>query len=160
MNSMQKDSKTVYKAARLTTDFTQETAAELLHVSVESVRAYERGATTPSDDIVILMIDLYATPWLAIQHLTSTSKVAARFLPHIELRDLPSSVLMLQKEISDTGRVSGEMVEVTCDGAIERQEQPKWQIVTKELQELAGAALAVLFAPIQKEKTAHMRAVR
>jgi transcriptional regulator with XRE-family HTH domain len=148
---MQKEAKTVYKTARLTTNFTQETAAELLHVSVESIRAYERRVTVPPDDIVILMIDLYGTPWLAIQHLISTSKVAERFLPHIELRDLPTSVLMLQKEISDTGRISGE---------IERQEQPKWQIVTKELQELAGAALAVLFAPLQKEKTAHMRAVK
>jgi hypothetical protein len=54
---------------------------------------------------------------------------------------------MLQKEISDTGRISGE---------IERQEQPKWQVVTKELQEIASAALAMLLAPIQKEKTAHM----
>jgi transcriptional regulator with XRE-family HTH domain len=143
----------------VTTGITQEAASEQLHVSVESLRAYERGVTIPPDDVVLAMVDLYQTPWLAIQHLTSTSKVAARYLPHVELRDLPTSVLMLQKEIGDAGLVNSELVEVTCDGSVEAHEAPKWQKVTKEIRELAGAALAVLFAP-EKEKAAHMRAVR
>lgn len=158
---MQKNPRTIYKAARIATESTQEVAAEQLHVSVESLRAYERGVTIPPDDVVLAMVELYQTTWLAILHLTTTSKVAARFLPHIELRDLATSVLVLQKEISDVGSVSGTIVEVTCDGCIDVAEESKWQRAKKEVSEMIAAGIAFLIAPVHKEKTAHMmRAVK
>lgn len=50
---MQKLSRSIYQTARNSTDLTQEGAAELLCISVESLRAYERKATVPPADIVL-----------------------------------------------------------------------------------------------------------
>ena len=54
----------IYKTARRGTGYTQETAAELLSVSVESVRAYENGYRVPPDDIVEQMALCYDPPCL------------------------------------------------------------------------------------------------
>lgn len=149
---MQKIPKTIYQAARLSTDLKQEPVAELMHISVESLRAYESGITIPPGDIVIMMIETYGTPWLAYQHLKTSTLVGEKYLPDIDFRDLPTSVLMLQKEMSDTYAVREEMIEVTCDGRIDAHENPQWNKVTTEIKQLISAGLSLLFAPAQKEK--------
>ncbi|SMC64190.1 helix-turn-helix domain-containing protein [Sporomusa malonica] len=156
---MQREGKTIYQSARFNTDLTGERAAELLHISVESLRAYERSATIPPSEAVLRMIEVYNTPWLAYQHLKTNDPVGREYLPDIELRDLPSSVLVLQKEMADTHSVSQDMIAVACDGRVDKREEKSWFAVRKELTELIGGALSVLFAPI-KEKTAHVRAVK
>lgn len=114
---MQKAYRNIYKTARNYTGYTQEVAAELVGISVESLRGYERGATIPPSVIV-----------------------------------LKTSVLQLQKEMADTKAVSSEMIEITCDGKVEKHEENRWAKVHKELRDLVGAALSVIFAPLQKEK--------
>ena len=151
VNTMQKEARTIYQAARLVTDLTQEQAAELIHVSVESVRAYERGATIPPSYIVGRMVEAYGTYWLAYQHLKTSD--LGEYLPDISFRDLPTSVLLLQKEMSDTHAISGEMIEITCDGKVDKDEESRWKNVHKELRELIGAAFAVIFAPLKKEES-------
>lgn len=157
---MQKIPLTIYQAARFHTDLKQEPVAEMMHISVESLRAYERGVTIPPSDVVISMIEIYCTPWLAYQHLKISNPVGQKYLPNIEFRDLPTSVLMLQKEMADIHSVSSDMIEVTCDGRIDGHEHTQWNKVTTEINHLIGAALSLLFAPSQKEKTpvlAHRR---
>lgn len=149
---MQKKSRSIYQVARLYAGYTQESSAELISVSVESMRAYERGATVPPSAIVVRMIEIYNTPWLAYQHLKVSDPVGKRYLPDIDFRDLPTSVLQLQKEIADTNSVSREMIEITCDGQVDKHEENGWVKVHKELRDLIGAALAVIFAPLKKEK--------
>lgn len=144
--------RTIYKVARLYAGYTQESAAELINVSVESMRAYERGVTVPPSVIVVRMIEVYNTPWLAYQHLKMSDPVGQRYLPDIDFRDLPTSVLQLQKEMADTNSVSRDMIEITCDGRVDKHEESGWNKVHKELRDLIGAALAVIFAPLQKEK--------
>lgn len=148
---MHKKHRTIYELARSYTDFTREVAAELLSVSYESLRDYESGKTKPASDIVLLMIAIYETPWLSYLHKTS-DRLGEAYLPKIEIRDLPTSVLVLQKEMLDIQNISPDMIEITCDGRIDKHEKSKWQNVRKELSELAGAALSVLFAQEQKER--------
>lgn len=50
---MQKIPLTIYQAARFHTDLKQEPVAEMMNISVESLRAYERGATIPPSNVVI-----------------------------------------------------------------------------------------------------------
>ena len=149
---MQKIPKTIYQAARFSTDLKQEPVAELMHISVESLRAYESGVTIPPADIVIMMIETYCTPWLAYQHLKTSTLVGEKYLPDIDFRDLPTSVLMLQKEMADTYAVNRDMIDVTCDGQIDAHEHTQWGKVTTEIKQLIGAGFSLLFAPVQKEK--------
>lgn len=69
-----------YKSCRSTTHYTQEQAAELLHVSPRSLSDYENGHTRVPDDIVDKMATLYNSPLLAWWHLKQTS-ILGKYLP-------------------------------------------------------------------------------
>ena len=135
----------IYKTSRLTAGITQEHAAELLYISTRSLADYETGRTVPPDDVVCRMIDTYGCKHLGYVHLKQNTKVGQRFLPDINLADLPSSVLRLQKEVGDLSDINRDMLDIACDGVVDEGEERRWMSVTKEIKEVAGAALAVSF---------------
>ena len=55
----------IYQIAQESTGLTQEKSSELMDISVDSLRAYEGGKRTSSDKIVIKMIEIYDTQYLA-----------------------------------------------------------------------------------------------
>lgn len=144
----------IYQIARNTAKLTQEQAAELLHVSARSLAEYEAGRTIPGCDTVCMMIDIYETPWLGYQHLKHSTEVGRKFLPDIEFTGLSQSVLRLQKEMEDVTRIKAEMVEVAYDNVVHPYQEEIWEMAEKEVQEMVGAGLGVLF--YQKEKKAHL----
>lgn len=157
---MQKLSRSIYQTARNSAGITQEESAERLCISVESLRAYERKATVPPADIVLSMIELYSTPSLGYLYLKLDNPVGQKYLPDIEFRDLPSSVLVLQKEMNDVEAVKDDMIDAACDGNIDKTEHPRWKNkIMTEISHLAGAALSMMFTPLQKGK-AVTRAVK
>jgi len=95
------NSKNIYQAARLAAGITQERAAELICVSVRSIAAYEQGERIPADDIVVKMVEVYDTQFLAYQHLRINMELARGLLPEVKPTTLPLAILKLQKEIDD-----------------------------------------------------------
>jgi transcriptional regulator with XRE-family HTH domain len=148
---MQRKRENIYKIARKYAGLTREKAAEQICCSVRSLADYETGVTVPKDDIVCAMVQAYGTEWLAYQHLKQNSEIGRRYLPEINISDLAKSVLRLQKEVRDLDYVNDDMIDIACDGEIHHTEKDRWASVTKEIDEMAGAALAVLFS-VQKEK--------
>ena len=136
----------IYRLARDSAGITREQASEKINSSVRSLADYETGKTVPGDDIVCLMIEVYNTQWLSYKHLQQSSKVGQRYLPDIELTDLPKSVLRFQKEVNDLSRVKDDMVEVACDGRIEEDEMHRWSKAKKEVKEVIKAGFELLFA--------------
>lgn len=149
---MKRDCRNIYKLARISAGLTQEKAAEILHVATRTLASYETGEVIPPADIVCSMCEIYEADWLAYCFLQSSNPVGRKYLPEIDFANLPITVLKFQKEMADASKVSGEMVEVTCDGQIDGEEQNVWGRVTREVKELVGAGLSLLFT--QKEKTA------
>ena len=76
---MCKKGKTIYQTARLSTDMTQEKVAEMLHISMKSIGAYERGETIPPDYVVVSMANLYDAEWLGLVHLKTNNDVGKKF---------------------------------------------------------------------------------
>lgn len=149
-----KDCGNIYRFARVTARISQEVAAELLYTSTRSLSDYESGRTTPPDDIVCAMVEVYSASWLAYEHLRVSSKVGQMFLPAIEYSDLPKAVLRFQKEVGDIQLVSRDMVEIACDGAVEQHEEERWHNIGREVKEAIAAAFSVVFAHHQeKEKS-------
>lgn len=136
----------IYKNARRTAGFTQEQAAELLYISVRSLAEYEAGRTVPPDDVVCRMVEIYRAKHLAYLHLKNSTEVGRRFLPDLHILDLPRSVLKLQKEVKDVTDINSRMVDVACDGTVDEHERGIWQDIEKELLEMVGAGLSVVFA--------------
>ncbi len=153
---MCKKGKTIYQTARLSTDMTQENVAEMLHISMKSIGAYERGETIPPDDIVCNMVTIYKAPWLAYTHLKFNNEVGKKYLPDIEFRELSANILDLQLEMVEITKSQCDIATVGRDNKIDKDEQPVWNDCMKKIEKLIGAAFAVLLSPlvpIQKEKT-------
>ena len=156
---MRKKGRTIYQIARLSTDMTQEKVAEMLHISMKSIGAYERGETIPPDDIVCSMVTIYKAPWLAYTHLKLNNEVGKNYLPDIEFRELSANILDLQLEMAEAAKSQCDIAIVGRDNKIDADEQPIWNECMKKIEKLIGAAFAVLLSPLvplvptQKEKT-------
>ena len=74
----------LYQRARKATYFSQEEAAELLGLSAESMKQYESGRRTPSDDTVHRMAELYNLPWLELEHAKATDRLGV--LPDVHIQ--------------------------------------------------------------------------
>ena len=107
---------------------------------------YESGKTIPNEDIVEDMMKVYRTSWLGYEHLRTSSSLGMDVLPGIDFSDVAKSVLVLQKESSDVEGVKDCMIDIACDNKIENHEKLRWSQVTKEVRELAGAALSLVFS--------------
>lgn len=136
----------IYQIARESTGLTQEKASEYLDISVDSLRAYEGDKRTPPDHVVIKMIEVYDTQYLAYQHMRTRDDVGKSFLPNVEIKDLPAAMLRLQKEVNDFIKLRDEMIDITCDGVIDENEKGRWDIILKELNDVADAIMALRFA--------------
>ena len=142
---MQTENRNIYKKPREIAGYSQERAAELLDISVESLRAYETGRRVPPGEVVVRMMDLYNCQYLAVSHLR-TSEACASFLPDVKLQYLPTAILRLQKELNDFLKCREEVLDITCDGVISPEERPRWEKVLKELDDVSAAIMAVKFA--------------
>ncbi len=143
---MNENCRNIYQLARNVAGLTQLEAAERLNVSVRALGNYELGNTVPHGDIVADMAEVYGTRWLGYEHLRQSTKLGRQILPAINIDDIAKSVLVLQKESGDVEDVKSCMIKIACDGKIDKHEEDRWDEVTKEVFEMAGAALSVVFS--------------
>ena len=80
---MSPEYRNICQIARESAGITQEKAAELIDISVESLRAYESGKRIPPGDVVIRMVDICDARYLAYRHLKA-EKAGCKYLPDIE----------------------------------------------------------------------------
>ncbi len=143
---MNESCRNIYQLARNVAGLTQIEAAELLSVSLRTLGGYEALNPIPHSDIVHAMVEIYGTKWLGYEHLRLSTQLGKQVLPPINIDDIAKSVLVLQKESSDVEEVKNCMVKIACDGKIDKHEEIRWDEVTKEVFEMAGAALSVVFS--------------
>ncbi|KMT22977.1 helix-turn-helix transcriptional regulator [Clostridium cylindrosporum] len=143
---MSKDFENIYKTARELAGITQEEAASRIGVSWRSVSNYETFTTIPRDEVVDVMVRVYGTPWLAYMHFKHNTLLGRKYLPSIDIGDLAKAVLRFQKEMADVREITPTMIEVACDGVIDKSEQEKWDKVTREVLEFIGAGISVIYS--------------
>ena len=138
----------IYQIARESTGLTQDKAAELMDISVDSIRAYEGGKRIPPDRVVIMMVEIFNAQYLAYQHLKTSAEIGQKYLPNIEITELPVAILRLQKEVTDFIKCKDAMIEITCDGIIDENERPEWNHIMKELDDVVEAIMALKFCKV------------
>ena len=136
----------IYQIARESSGLTQEKSSELLDISVDSLRAYEGGKRVPPDHVVIKMIEIYDTQYLAYQHLKTSAEVGQRYLPTINITQLPTAILRLQKEVNDFLKCEDLLIEIGSDGHVDDNEALQYKNVMKELDEVVEAIMALKFS--------------
>lgn len=113
----------IYKTFREQAGFTQEEVAELLDISVESVRAYEAGKTIPKIDTVDKMCTLYRSPELKLIHI-ALSAGDNTMIPVINVSNICMATLNFLKESTDTMQFQQRLIEIASDGKVSREEEP------------------------------------
>ncbi|MFZ7120723.1 MAG: helix-turn-helix domain-containing protein [Eubacteriaceae bacterium] len=142
---MLSDCMNIYRTTRKHAGFTMEQASELLFIGVRSLADYEAGRTIPGDDVVCKMIEVYGSTKLAYLHLKYSTTVGMKYLPDIMIDDLPLSIVRFQKEYNDVTSVIDDMFQVVSDGKIDDEEVSKWKKVSKEISDIASAAMSLMF---------------
>lgn len=141
----------LYQRARLSTGMTQERAAELLGLSVESLKQYEGGKTVPKDETVAKMVEAYSCPWLALEHAQATDTLGV--VPEVTPRPLPMASIALRNRLQDaTGRLDA-LLRIAEDGIIDEKERPDFDAICRDLDGIVGAALQVKYPSDAPPKT-------
>ena len=136
----------IYKIARESAGLTQEKAAELIDISVRSLRMYEYNERTPNDEVVLKMIEIYNAQYLAYQHLKTKTKVGKEHLPEIEITDLSQSVLAFLDECADLDKIEHTLIKISKDNKIDKTEIDDWNRTAKEIQDVISTGLKIIFS--------------
>ena len=147
---MDKKCPNLYQRARLSTGMSQERAAELLGLSVESLKQYEGGKTVPKDETVAKMVEVYSCPWLALEHAQATDTLGV--MPEVTPRPLPMASIALRNRLQDaTGRLDA-LLRIAEDGVIDEAERPEFDSIVVELRETMAAIYQVIYSGAKKER--------
>lgn len=145
--------KNIYQAAREAAGMTQERAAELIGLSVESIRSYELEKRVPADETVIKMAEIYGgANYLAYQHLKHKSMVGNAILPDVTEIPLSQAALQMINEMNDFIQCEPEIIRITMDGVIDTNEELSWMDIIQKCQRLCKAVLTLQYARKESEK--------
>ena len=137
---MPQDNRNIYKSARMSAGFSQEQAAELLDISVESVRAYETGQRTPPDQTVAAMARCYETPWLTLEHARLTDELGI-FPRGVRRRTLAQAVLRLLRKRREFGEHEQRLMEIAEDGSVDEDEAEDFALISAFVGSIVAACL-------------------
>ena len=135
---------TIYQKARKTTPLTQEQAAEQLDLSVESVKAYELGGRLPPNATVARMVQIYGTPWLAMEHLLAT-ETPLEVLPPVRVQGLPTATLFLIDKATALSDEYRKLVQIAADGQIDETEAQDFEAIKAAILDVIQAGYQVLY---------------
>ena len=140
---MQNDTRNIYKIARRAAGYTQEAAAEMLNVSVESLRAYETDRRIPAGDVVLQMMICYNCHQLPTQHLQETSSLFNSVVPRLEERSLLAITVRIYNRLrsfQEDNRLD-RLLAIAEDGVIDDQERPEFETIIADLRQIIQSGL-------------------
>ena len=145
---MMNEYESLYARYRKAAGLTQERAAELLGVAVRTLAAWERGESTPPNARVLAMVDVYAAPTLAIEHLRYTNIIAYDVLPALRRQPLAQAVCGLMTAVRklEALHAGDRLLEIAADGKVDEIEQADFEQILIELEPVVAAAMSLRYA--------------
>ena len=145
---MRENDMTIYATCRKVAGMTQERAAELLGVATRTLAAWESGERPVPELRVADMVDLYGTPYLAMQHLRLYSALGPQVLPEVERVPLAQAVCQLLSQIRaiDKARAGDRLLQIAADGRVDEMEATEYELLMAELEPLISAVMAIKYA--------------
>lgn len=137
--------------------FTQEQAAELLHVSVRTVGAYENGEYMPHDDTVDMMVVTYNAPELGYHYLSRVLRTGRRLLPETCAGGAAATATQFRRSIRQVSSAADALDDICADDTITANEKKPLAKCLGKIRELAAACMNVSLLERwlgQKEKAA------
>lgn len=150
---MQEGYTNIYKTARRRAGWTQEQAAELLALSVESIKAYETDVRVPPAATVATMAEVYASPGLILEHARRTDRLG--IIPDAARpRSFPLAVVnVFNRFMSFAEKHRGqELLRIAEDGVIDDEERPRYNEIVAEIEDLTAALLSLMYCDADAKK--------
>lgn len=148
---MQKNQPNIYQLARTGAGLSREKAAEVLDLSVSSVKAYETGETVPPNETVVLMTKRYGANWLPIKHLELSAEPLG-IVPEVTVQELPTATLQLVNRMADFADRYRRLMQIAEDGTIDESEQADFASISDELRDIIACALSVMYPTSAKKE--------
>ena len=152
---MPQDYPSALRSARQTIRLTQEQAAELADVSLESYKAYEYGGRMPPRETAVRLCEALEAPWLALEYLKEMAEPLGVLPESIRVQSLPTAVITLINRVfafADRHR-DRQLLTIAEDGIIDEAERPMFDEITGDLDGIIGAALQVKYTSDAPPKT-------
>lgn len=149
---MEQDYTNICAGCRKRAHMTQEQWAELLHVSVDTVKGWERNLRIPSNYQVCMMVSLCGEPWFAYKHLLQVSDCLG-VLPDTERKPLPMATIQLVNRVigfADRCR-DKQLLQIAEDGVIDEKERTTYDEIVRELNEIIAAAFCLRYAEAEHD---------
>lgn len=125
---MHQKSPNIYKKARANAGLTQERAAEVLNLSVESIKSYETGVRVPPASTVAGMAEVYGSPGLRLEHARATDELG--IIPEdARPRSLEQNVLRWPRLARTLHQVLPRLAEIAEDGRVDADEADDFQSI-------------------------------
>ena len=140
---MPENFRNIYKIARRAAGYTQEAAAEMMNLSVESLRAYETGRRIPAGDVVLQMVICYNAQRLAVQHLQETNILFNSVVPPLEDRNMLEVAVRIYNRLrsfQEDNRLD-RLLAIAEDGVIDDQERPEFEAIIADLRQIIQSGL-------------------
>lgn len=142
---MPEECRNIYKRFRKKAGLTQEAAAEQLRISVESLRAYETGQRVPPNRVVSMMVDAYNSQLLGIWHLRDSDDMVRSIVPAVQDCSVLEASAKLYNRMNDfyINNRCRQLMRITEDNVVDDIEQPDYDRILDELQEISEFIMAV-----------------
>ena len=140
---MPENFRNIYKIARRAAGYTQEAAAEMMNLSVESLRAYETGRRIPAGDVVLQMVICYNAQRLAVQHLQETNILFNSVVPPLEDRNMLEVAVRIYNRLrsfQEDNRLD-RLLAIAEDGVIDDKERPEFEAIIADLRQIIQSGL-------------------
>lgn len=144
---MEQDYINICAACRKTAHMSQEQWAEAMHVSVDTVKGWERNLRVPDNWYVCRMVDLCGEAWFAYKHLLQTSDCLG-VLPDTRRQPFELAVIRLVNRIigfADRNR-DKQLLQIAEDGVIDEKERPIYDEIVRDLIDIISAAYSLRYA--------------
>ncbi len=135
----------IYQIAREVSGLTRERASEVLNLSVRQLARYEAGESPVPIEVVLSMIEIYNTQFLAYQHLRKIAG-SSNVLPEIKQVDLPCAILDVQKNLKDALQCIDDLIKIGCDGVVSDSEKVQFNKILAEFKELIASSYRLIFS--------------
>ncbi|APF22602.1 MAG: helix-turn-helix transcriptional regulator [Clostridium sp.] len=144
------EEKNIYKCARQKSGLTQLKAAELLSISVETIKTYENNKRNPSDEIILMMAKVYKNEYLIYQHFKQKS-AASVLLPEISERNLSSATLTLHRQMKKYIDHEEKLFDISSNDKVDEDEVKDFSEILGSLDEIVGAIMSLKFCSNKTE---------
>lgn len=118
---------------------------ELLPCSVRALARYESGECVVPDEMVYQMVRLYSSQFLAVEHLSNVSRLAAALIPIVDNCTLQTAAIRLVNRVlrfAEDHR-DRQLMQLIEDGVISDNERPLMDEIMADITEIVRACTEV-----------------